>query len=75
MSYDAGDIARYLNIAGVSRSTDSEARTKSDERRKMGRKGVGKLAALSVSENVDVLTVGAIKRSSDLKCGKWVGFI
>lgn len=63
MSYEAGDIARYLNVAGVSRTNDEEARTKSRERRKMGRKGVGKLAALSVSEDVDVLTVANGERS------------
>src|SRR5690606_14481127 len=57
MSYEAGDIARYLNVAGVSRTSEGESKTKSGNRRKMGRKGVGKLAALSVSTNVDVLTV------------------
>lgn len=57
MSYEAGDIAKYLNVAGVSRTTEADSLTKSGSRRKMGRKGVGKLAALSVSENVDVLTV------------------
>ncbi|MGB6008124.1 ATP-binding protein [Castellaniella sp.] len=57
MSYEAGDIAKYLNVAGVSRTTEGDSLTKSGTRRKMGRKGVGKLAALSVSEDVDVLTV------------------
>ncbi|MCD9045920.1 ATP-binding protein [Luteimonas sp. MHLX1A] len=57
MSYEAGDIAKYLNVAGVSRTTETESLTKSGARRKMGRKGVGKLAALSVSEDVDVLTI------------------
>lgn len=63
MSYEAGDIARYLNVAGVSRTTEDESKTKAGTRRKMGRKGVGKLAALSVSENVDVLTVANGERS------------
>lgn len=63
MSYKAGDIARYLNVAGISRTNNEEARTKSLGRRKMGRKGVGKLAALSVSEDVDVLTVANGERS------------
>lgn len=63
MSYEAGDIAKYLNVAGVSRTTEEEAKTKSQTRRKMGRKGVGKLAALSVSESVDVLTVADGERS------------
>lgn len=57
MSYEAGDIAKYLNVAGVSRTTEADSLTRSGARRKMGRKGVGKLAALSVSEDVDVLTV------------------
>lgn len=57
MSYEAGDIKRFLNVAGVSRTKEGDSKTKSGDRRKMGRKGVGKLAALSVSENVDVLTI------------------
>lgn len=57
MSYAAGDIHKYLNVAAVSRNSEEDAYTKSGTRRKMGRKGVGKLAALSVSENVDVMTV------------------
>lgn len=63
MSYDAGDITKYLNVAGVSRVTEGESLTKSGARRKMGRKGVGKLAALSVSEDVDVLTVANGEKS------------
>lgn len=63
MSYEAGDIDKYLNIAGVSRKTEAESLTKSGTRRKMGRKGVGKLAALSVSEDVDVLTVADGEKS------------
>lgn len=57
MSYKDGDIGRYLNVAGVSRTTEEESKTKSGTRHKMGRKGVGKLAALSVSENVNVMTI------------------
>lgn len=63
MSYEAGDITKYLNVAGVSRTTEKDSLTKSKQRRKMGRKGVGKLAALSVSENVDVLTVAKGEKS------------
>ena len=63
MSYEAGDITKYLNVAGVSRTTKEDSLTRSRKRRKMGRKGVGKLAALSVSENVDVLTIANGKRS------------
>ncbi len=55
--YQNGDIQKYLNVAGISRSTDEESRTEVLQRMKMGRKGVGKLAALSVSENVKVLTI------------------
>ncbi|PTL73229.1 ATP-binding protein [Rathayibacter caricis DSM 15933] len=62
MSYEAGDVRRYLNVAGVSRTTEKDSYTPAG-RRKMGRKGVGKLAALSVSENVDVLTVAGGERS------------
>ena len=57
MSYQNGDIQKYLNVAGISRSTEEESRTETLQRMKMGRKGVGKLAALSVSENVRVLTI------------------
>lgn len=63
MSYEAGDIGKYLNVAGVSRTTEEESLTKSGTRRKMGRKGVGKLAALSVSEDVDVLTIANGEKS------------
>ncbi len=57
MSYDSGDIKKFLNVAGVSRTNEKESFSRSGERRKMGRKGVGKLAALSVSEYVDVMTI------------------
>lgn len=56
MSYAAGDIAKYLNVGGATRVSEDETLTRSGTRRRMGRKGVGKLAALSVSENVDVMT-------------------
>ena len=63
MSYDKGDIANYLKVAGVSRIKEADSFSKSGARRKMGRKGVGKLAALSVSENVDILTVADGEKS------------
>lgn len=63
MSYKAGDIDKYLNVAGVSRTMEEESLTRSGTRRKMGRKGVGKLAALSVSEDVDVLTIANGEKS------------
>lgn len=46
----------YLAVARESRTTESDTYTKDGSRRKMGRKGIGKLAALSVSENVLVQT-------------------
>lgn len=56
MSYVDGDIQKYLNVAAVSRSSEADSYTLCN-RKKMGRKGVGKLAALSVSENVLVKTI------------------
>lgn len=63
MSYAKGDIKSYLNVAGVSRTNEDDSLTRSRTRRKMGRKGVGKLAALSVSDEVDVLTVADGEKS------------
>lgn len=57
MSYANGEIKKFLNVAGVSRDKEEESMTRSGERRKMGRKGIGKLAALSVSESVEVMTI------------------
>lgn len=62
MSYSNGDITKYLNVAAVSRNTDEESLTPL-KRRKMGRKGVGKLAALSVSENVLIKTISNGEKS------------
>lgn len=56
MSYNNGDIGKFLDVAKISRNNEEDSYTASGTRRKMGRKGVGKLAALSVSETVDVLT-------------------
>lgn len=56
MSYAKGDVQKYLNVAAVSRNNTEDSYTPS-KRKKMGRKGVGKLAALSVSENVLVKTI------------------
>lgn len=63
MSYESGEIAKYLNIAGVSRVAEADSLTRTGTRRRMGRKGVGKLAALSVSEDVDVLTIANGEKS------------
>ena len=52
------DIEKYLNVAKETRTSEDEAYTKDTlHRRKMGRKGVGKLAALSVSKEVYVMTI------------------
>lgn len=63
MSYNDGDVDNYLHVGRESRINDSEAITELLGRRKMGRKGVGKLAALSVSENVKILTIRNGERS------------
>jgi hypothetical protein len=63
MSYKKGDVDKFLDVAAESRSTEENSWTRSRKRRKMGRKGVGKLAALSVSENVDVMTVSKGEKS------------
>jgi hypothetical protein len=63
MSYARGDIAKYLDVAAESRTTEKDSLTRSRKRRKMGRKGVGKLAALSVSEDVDVMTIAGGDKS------------
>lgn len=56
MSYNDGDVNKYLNVAVETRTTKSDIYTLKGTRRRMGRKGVGKLAALSVSEKVKVMT-------------------
>jgi len=63
MSYNNGDIGKFLNVAGVSRSSEDDSFSRSGQRRKMGRKGVGKLAALSVSESVDIMTISNSEKS------------
>jgi hypothetical protein len=62
MSYSNGEVGKYLNVAAVSRNTVEESLTNL-KRRKMGRKGVGKLAALSVSENVLIKTISNGEKS------------
>ncbi|MDV2963863.1 ATP-binding protein [Shewanella algae] len=58
MSYEVG-VKKFLNIAQESRTNEDESYVSGSDRkrRKMGRKGVGKLAALSVSENVEIKTI------------------
>lgn len=59
MSYDDGDIEKYLSVAQETRTEKGQEFVKGSNgtRRKMGRKGVGKLAALSVSSNVEIKTI------------------
>jgi len=59
MSYDNGDIAKYLNVAAETRKTaeDSYVQGSNKTRRKIGRKGIGKLSALSVSDEVNIKTI------------------
>lgn len=47
----------YLLIGGESRNCEGNARTPIKKRLKMGRKGVGKLAALSISDGFKLITV------------------
>lgn len=54
MSYE--DTKIYLNVAVETRTSKRDSYTE-DGRRKIGRKGVGKLSALSVSEGVWVQTI------------------
>lgn len=59
MSYDDGDIGIYLNVAAETRTSEKDVFVDGSKkkRRKIGRKGIGKLAALSVSEKVLVKTI------------------
>ncbi|OSQ42271.1 ATP-binding protein [Thalassospira alkalitolerans] len=59
MSYVEGDVQKYLHVAQETRTSPDDAYVSGSgkQRRKMGRKGVGKLAALSVSENVEIHTI------------------
>lgn len=56
MSYSNGDVDKYLHVAQESRRSEEDSVTR-EGRRKMGRKGIGKLAALSISSEVWVKTI------------------
>ena len=56
MSYESGDIGRYLEVGKESRRDSSSSYTRGG-RLKMGRKGIGKLAALSISDRVMIQTI------------------
>ncbi len=47
---------KFLPIGITSRSTSEDTFSKKFKRRRMGRKGIGKLAALSVSQKVKIIT-------------------
>lgn len=59
MSYKNGDTAKYLNVAIETRvsSKDTFVDGSNKKRKKIGRKGIGKLAALAVSEKVLIKTI------------------
>lgn len=49
--------SKYLPIGIASRTDENNTYTESGKRKRMGRKGIGKLAALSVAERVKVISV------------------
>ena len=61
-SYKECGISKYLGVAKLSRTDEYDSVTTLG-RTTMGRKGIGKLAALSVSENVDIMTVANGEKS------------
>lgn len=62
MSYSKGDVNKYLNVAEETRVDKEDSKT-SNNRLKMGRKGIGKLSALAVSPNVSVMTISSGEKS------------
>ncbi len=48
---------KYLVVGGESRDSEENAKTLGKDRLKMGRKGIGKLAALSISDGFKLVTV------------------
>lgn len=63
MSYSEGEVGNFLNVAKESRHSKDDSKTKRKNRMKMGRKGVGKLAALAVSKEVMIKTVKRNEKS------------
>lgn len=59
MSYKDGDVAKYLNVAVETRTTEKDIYVDGSnrKRKRIGRKGIGKLAALSVSDRVLIKTI------------------
>lgn len=58
---------KYLSVAKPTRVDETSSKSEKYKRPKMGRKGIGKLAALAVSNRVKVLT-----KSGDDKSGFWL---
>uniref|UniRef100_Q31F38 ATP-binding protein n=1 Tax=Hydrogenovibrio crunogenus (strain DSM 25203 / XCL-2) TaxID=317025 RepID=Q31F38_HYDCU len=58
MTYESG-VKKFLNVAQESRTNEEDLYVEGSNRlrKKMGRKGVGKLAALAVSKEVEVKTI------------------
>lgn len=56
MTYDQFN-SKFLPIGITSRNDDDNTYSESGQRKRMGRKGIGKLAALSVAERVKVISV------------------
>lgn len=75
MSYNEGGIEKYLSVAQESRHDDVDSITPYLQRKRMGRKGVGKLAALSVSENVWVMTIHGEERSGFIMSRNQTGYV
>ena len=63
MSYASKEINQYLAVAKGTRQSDEQAVTKTFKRPRMGRKGIGKLAALAVSNDVQVKTISNHEKS------------
>lgn len=74
MSYYGGEITKYLSVAQESRHDTVDSITPRLRRNRMGRKGVGKLAALSVSENVWVMTIHDQERSGFIMSRNQTGY-
>lgn len=63
MSYTSKEVNQYLAVAKGTRQSDEQAVTKKFNRPRMGRKGIGKLAALAVSNDVQVKTISNNEKS------------
>lgn len=55
MTYEE-TVDKYLEVAKSTRNTEAESKSRKFQRPKMGRKGIGKLAALAISSEVRVMT-------------------